>query len=187
MSTKQHIARLLIALTLILPASAVGMVSALTVQNLVAGEVYASPNASVTVNFTPAYIALTDNVTSYDFGVVSTSSTTNTTTTYIGITNTSTVQTDITIAVINNTWTGGNAYTHSDTATPGADTVGLNSQRGGTWGASVVVVQYTTPQYIYENCAALTDFDYGLSLKAPTSYSDGAEKTNEVRIAAVAG
>lgn len=163
-----------------------GLVSMLMV--LVWGStVSAATDADVTITFTPAYIAITDNATAYDFGTVATSSTSNTTTDQVGITNTSSVQTDITIGVVNATWTGGNAYTHDDTATPGADTVGMNAQRGGVWGANVVIVKNASPNYIYENCPATTDFDYGLSLLAATSHSDGVEKTNDVRISAAAG
>ena len=88
--------------------------------------VSAATTADVTVTATPEYIAVSDNAASYDFGVVATSSTTNTSTAHVGITNSSTVQTDITISVTSATWSGGVTWTHSDTATPGADTAGLN-------------------------------------------------------------
>lgn len=152
-----------------------------------AAPVSAATDADVTVTATPEYIAISDNVSAYDFGVVSASSTSNTSTSYVGITNGSSVQTDITISVTGATWTGGVAWTHSDTATPGADTVGLLSNRGGSWGTGDVIVKNASPNYIYENCAALTDFDYGIGLHAPTSFSDGVEKSNTLRVTAAAG
>lgn len=152
--------------------------------------VSAATTADVTVQATPAFVGITDNATTYDFGVVATSSTTNSTTDFIGITTASTVQTDVTISVTTANWTGGVDWIHSNTATAEADTVGLNSQRGGVWGASVVVVESDvggTPNFIYENCPATTNFDYGISLKAPTSFSDGVQKVVTLRISAVAG
>lgn len=148
----------------------------------------AATTADLTVTATPSGIAVTDNATTYDFGTVAASSTTNTTTNYVGITNTSSIQTDITIATTTENWSGGTEWVQDDAATPGADTAGMNSNRGGTWGTGEVPVESPgSPQYIYENCPALTDFDYGLSLLAPTSFSDYTQKSIIVRIEAVAG
>ncbi len=108
-------------------------------------------------------------------------------TAYFGITDSSSVQTDQTISVTGATWTGGNPWTHSDTATPGDMTVGLKSNRGGTWGVGDVVVKNAAPNYIYENNAAGNDYAFGLGLSAPTNFTDGAEKTNTVRVSAAAG
>lgn len=125
--------------------------------------------------------------TTYSFGTVQPSSTTNTTTSYFTITNSSTIQTDQTISVTTSNWSGGNQWTHSDTATQGADTAGLKSNRGGTWGTGDVIVKYSSPNYIYENCPASTNYSFGLGLWAPTSFSDGVVKTITVRISAAAG
>ena len=124
---------------------------------------------------------------SYDFGNVSESSTYNTTTGYFNITNGSSVQTDQTISVTGGNWTGGINWTHSDTCIPGLDTAGLKANRNGTWGSGDVVVKYSSPEYIYEDCPASTDYSFGLSLHTPTSFSDGQEKTITIRITAVAG
>lgn len=147
----------------------------------------AATDADVDVTATPAYIAISDNATSYDFGVVSASSTPSTSTSYVAITNNSTVQTDITISVTTASWAGGVTWTHSETATPGADTAGLESNRGGTWDVGDVIVKNAAPNYIYENAPALISFNYGLQLIAPTSFSDGVEKSITVRVSAVAG
>ena len=132
-------------------------------------------------------IAITVSPTSYNFGVVQMSSTSNTTTTYFTIDNTSSVQTDQTISVTTATWAGGVTWTHSDTATAGANQAGLVSQRGGVWGASTVIVKNAAPNYIYENAPATTDYSFGLSLVAPTSVTDGVQKSITVRVSASVG
>lgn len=164
------------------------LLSILALLLLWATPVMADTTADVTITATPAYIAVSDNTSDYDFGVVSTSSTQETPTSHIAITNTSSVQTDITIFTTGN-FTGGGGWTVSNTATPGADTAGLNANRGGTWGVSDVIIEEAggTPNYIYEDCPATTDFDYGIQLLAPTSFSDGDQKTVTVRISAAAG
>lgn len=125
--------------------------------------------------------------TSYDFGVVSASSSSNTTTDYFTITNSSNVTTDQTIGVTTSSWSGGVGWTHSDTATAGANTAGLKANRGGSWGSGDVIVKYSSPNYIYENCPASTSYDFGLGLVAPTSFSDGVEKEIVVRVTASEG
>lgn len=165
----------------------IGILVAMMLALVPATGVLAATTADVTITFTPATVAIADDKTSYDFGYVNDSDTPSTTTSYVTIDNTSNIQTDITIAVTGNTWTGGNAFTHSDTATPGADTVGLKTNRGGTWGVSDIIVKYSSPNYIYENCPANTDFSYGLKLYAQTSHSDSVQKTNTVRVSAAAG
>lgn len=149
--------------------------------------VFADTSATVTVTYTVEYIAIADNVTAYDFGTVATSSTTDSLTGYFGITNTSSVQTDNKISVTGDTWTGGTAHTHSNTATAGADTVGLKSSNGD--GAFDVVVQADSavPQYIQEDIAASTNWTYEMRLLAPTGTSDGVQKTNTVKITAASG
>lgn len=152
-----------------------------------AGDARAATTADVTVNVTPGAIGITDNVTSINFGTVVTSGTAQTLTAYVGITNTSTVITDHTIAVTGDTWTGGaTPWTHDDTATAGADTVGLKANRGGTWGVSDVIVKYASPNYIYENCPVTTNYDYGLQILLPTSTTVNDEKTNTVRVTVAA-
>lgn len=149
----------------------------------------ADTTADLAITATPSYIAIAGNESDYDFGTVAASSTTQTTTTKFGITNTSSIQTDQTISVTTTEWDGGvgGNWTHDDTATPGADTAGLKSNRGGTWGVGDVIVKNAAPNYIYENCAASTSYGFGLQLLAPTSFSDGTEKAITVRVSAAAG
>lgn len=130
---------------------------------------------------------ITVNPTIYDFLAVEESSTPSTSTTYFAIDNNSTMQTDQTIGVTTSTWEGGIPWDHAEDAVPGPDLAGLKANRGGTWGTGDIIVKYSSPNYIYENCPATTDYSFGLQLLAPTSFSDGAEKQIIVRITAMAG
>ena len=123
---------------------------------------------------------------SYDFGVVAESTTPYTATDYFTITNNSTMQTDQTISVTSANWTGGVTWTHSDTATAGSDTAGLKANKDGTWGVGDVIVKYSSPNYICENCTANTSYSFGLKLISPTVFSDGVEKEIVVRVTATA-
>ena len=151
------------------------------------GTVGASTTANVTVNATPAFISISVNNATYSFGVVSTSTNYSTVQGYFVITNGSTVQTDNTIGVLNATWIGGVAWTHSDTGTPGADTIAMYSTNDTTaW--NIIVKQYkNSPNYIYENLPASTNFKFGLRIMTPTSFTDGIIKVNEVTVMSAAG
>jgi len=142
--------------------------------------------ADVTVNATPAFVEISVNASSYNFGTVAASSTTNTSVGYFGITNGSTVQTDQTISVTTATWSGTEGWLHSDAGTAGDNTTAMFSNNT-TWGVSDVTIKNAAPNYIQENLPALTSYDFGLSLWAPTVLYDGSEKTITVRISAVQG
>lgn len=158
----------------------------ITLLMLIASPIAAATTADVTVTATPEYIAISDNVAAYDFGTVAVSTNYTSPGAYVGITNPSTVQTDITCSVTTANWSGGTEWTHSNTATAGADTAGMTIERGA--GDVIVESDITgTPNYIYENCPATTDFDYSITLVAPSSFSDGTEKTIVLRITAAAG
>ncbi len=149
----------------------------------------ADSTADVTINATPAFVLISCNLTvaGYDFGVVNTSSTTNTTTTHFGVTNNSSVQTDQTIGVTTSTWSGGLGWSSNETGDASVDSAGLKSQKEGIWGAALVAVQFVTPDFIAENQAATTNYSFGLSLNAPTSFSDGIEKEIVLRVTAAVG
>ena len=154
---------------------------------LVPAQVFAQTTVDVTVNATPAYVGITVSPTGYGFGTVGVSTTPSTTTSYFTIANTSSVVTNQTISVTTATWAGGVTWTHSDTATPGVDTVGLKANKGGTWGAGDVIVKYNTPNKLAENQAATTDYSFGLKMWAPTEFGDGVLKTVTVRVIATYG
>ena len=146
--------------------------------------VFAQSTTDVTVTATPSYLSITVSPTTYDFGVIATSATPSTTTTYFTITNSSSVATDNTIAVTTATWSGGVTWTHSDTATAGADTAGMKANKGGTWGTGDVIVKYASPEILAASQTANTDWSFGLQLLAPTSFSDGVQKSIIVRVTA---
>lgn len=143
----------------------------------------AATTANITINATPAYVAITVNLTFYDFGVVASSSTTNTSTAEFGIDNTSTVQTDQTVATNATSWQGGLGWDHDDGGTAGDNTTAIYAHNTD-WS---IVVKNAAPNFIAENQAAETDYDFGLSLQAPTVLYDGAEKTMGITITAVQG
>ena len=141
---------------------------------------YAATSAGVSVNATPAYVTITNSPNTYSFGVVNTSSNYSTAVGYFTITNGSTVNIDVAISC-NATWTGGVAWTHSDTLTPGADTAGLASTPNTTiWN---VIVKNAAPQKVYTNTGSASLL-WGLRLLTPTSFSDGVIKTNTVTLTA---
>lgn len=162
----------------------IGFLVALLLVLVPTGLVGAATTADITVNATPEYISISVNQSTYDFSTIAESSVTNTTAGYFGITNDSTIQTDQTVGVTSANWTGGVGWVHNATCTPGTATAGMKAQRvGQSW----VIVKQTSPNYIYENCAASTSYSFALSLHAPTTFTDGVEKSIVVRVSAAAG
>lgn len=140
----------------------------------------------LTVTATPTHISISVAPTPYDFTTVAASSTPSTAENHFTVTNGSTVAIDVTIFVTGD-WTGGVGWDHSDTATAGADTAGLAANQDGTWGTGDVIVKKTEGaghSKIVTAQAAGVDFNFGLKLYAPTSFSDGAEKSVTVRLSA---
>ena len=165
----------------------VSLVLALVLMLGTALPAIAATTADITVTTTPAYVAIAIDIGIKDFGVVAESATPSTTTSYFTIDNTSSVQTDQTIAVTTTTWSGGVTWSHAEDAVPGTNTAGLKANKGGTWGVGDVIVKNGTPNFIAENQAATTDYSFGLKLLAPTAFTDGVEKQIIVRVTAVAG
>jgi len=169
----------------------VGLLLALMLVASLTVSAFASSTADIDVTVTPQMVAISVDLDEYDFGVQATSATPSSTTSYFTIDNTSNTQTDQTISVTSATWEGGDYdWTHSDTATPGDQIVGLKANKGGTWGVSDVIVKNATPNYIAENQAANTDYSLGLKMWVPTAFSaldTGTEKANVVRVSAAAG
>ena len=135
------------------------------------------------VDYTVGVTEITVSPTSYDFGQVNEGSTTNTTTNYFAITNSSTIQTDQTIGVTTTKWSGGLGWDHNDSGVRGDNATAMYAYRT-SWD---VVVKNAAPNYIYENCPASTNYTFGLSLLAPNVFYEGAEKTITVRITASPG
>jgi hypothetical protein len=81
----------------------------------------------------------------------------------------------IDISVSGTDMTGGNTWTLSDTATPGADTFGV---KAGIFGADYTIVVKKTAPYnlISSNIAVNSNVVFGIKFYAPTSASDGVNK-----------
>ncbi len=163
---------------------------ALTLVLYMSVPVLAATTADVTVTATPSYVAIADNATAYDFGIVSESTNYTIATNFVAITNSSSVQTDVTIAVTTADWaSAGVAWTYSNTATAGTDIVGLVSNNA-TWGVGDVIVESSitgSPNFIYENLPSGVNFTYALKLVAPSAFTDGVQKSVTVRVTAVSG
>lgn len=153
--------------------------------------VFASPveavtTANITITVTPGVIGISCNVSEspgYDFGTVLVGTTAQTDEEYFGIDNTSTVLTNHSIGVTAATWTGGaTAWTHDDSATPGADTIGVKANKGGTWGVGDIIVKTDASTDIATNQAITTDYSFGLELLMPTSSTVNNQKTNVVQV-----
>jgi hypothetical protein len=124
--------------------------------------------------------------TSYNFGIVATSSTTNTGLDTLTITNTGTVAIDITISGTD--LTGGTTWTLSDNATAGADIYGL---KAGLEGGDYTIIVKKTAAYntLKSNLAIAGTQKFGLQLLAPTSLSspaDAVQKSGTVTLIVVA-
>lgn len=147
------------------------------------GEAYAVTTANITITVTPGIIGISINATTYNYGYLSVGTTANTSAAWFGITNSSTVITNHSIGVVNATWTGGaTAWTHSNTATAGADTVGLVANAAGVYGVGDVIVKSSALNNIKTNLAATTNYEFGMGILMPTSSTVADQKTNVVQI-----
>ena len=119
----------------------------------------------------------------HGIGNVSTSSTTETGLAYFTLTNNSSFAIDVIISATD--MTGGVTWTLSDTATPGANTYGLNA--GVEGGSYSIVVKKTGPYNALVSGVAGSGGTqkWGLQLLAPTTFSDGAAKSGTVTLTAV--
>lgn len=139
----------------------------------------AQTTANITITITPGVIGCSINATTWAVGTVYVGMTANTSVNYFGIDNTSTVIANFSIGVTGATWTGGaTAWTHSATATAGADTVGLRANDG----TGSVIVKSSSLLNIKTNQAASTDFNFGLEIFVPTSSTVTDQKTNVCQV-----
>ena len=134
-------------------------------------------------NFTTLTVSYTANQTTYNFGIVVASSTTNTTANWILFTNSSTVSTNISVQMLASTWTAtSGGWTHSD-STAGVNTVAMKAASGNTttWQTSEFI-KYNAPfNIIAGEVPANSNYVSGLSLLAPTSFTNGVSNNNTVR------
>jgi hypothetical protein len=138
----------------------------------------AATTSTVTVTFTPqSLVAGVTTPNSWAIGFVADSATAQTATGYFSTANTSNCVTDWAISC-GATWTGGTAFTHSDTATAGADTVGLKASPNT--GAFDKIIKNTSPVDVATSVAASTAVVWEAKFYAPTSHSDAVQKTNTI-------
>jgi len=116
----------------------------------------------------------------YDFGLLSEDSVTDTGLTYFTVTNVSAVFVNITISGTD--MTGGVTWELSDTAIPKANTYGLIA--GLESESYNITVKKTEPFFLVSGLAASGTQRWGLQLLAPTSFTDGAEKSGTVTLTA---
>jgi hypothetical protein len=176
LSVKNHLTRLFLAFVLVVLLCPV-------VTGILASEAQAVTTANITITVTPGAIGITINATTYAYGTIITSGTANSSSSYFGITNASTVITNHSIGVTGATWTGGaTAWTHSNTATAGVDTIGMVANSAGAWGTGDVIVKSSALNNIKTNQAVTTSYDFGLGILLPTSTTVTDQKTNVVQI-----
>ena len=145
---------------------------------------FAATTADVTITATPSYIAITNTPSSYDFGVIAASATPATNTTYFTANNTGNVVSNITLLVTAANWTGGVGWIHSNTATAGVDTVGLKCGTQDDGNVTATIIK-TTAMTLHNNVASYNTTKWGITMYAPTSFGDGAQKTVTVRLTIV--
>jgi hypothetical protein len=168
----------------ILSRSLLGVLLAVVLVLGISVPAFAATTQDVTVTALPTFLSISNAPSSYAFGAVAASGTPATTQGYFTITNGSSVNTDIAIASTSANWTGGVGWVHSDTATAAADTAGLkcsnNTNIFGTF------VRAAAPEKIESNIPATKNPAWELKLYAPTSFADGALKTQVVRLTVTA-
>lgn len=141
----------------------------------------AATTADVVVTADPSYIAMTNTPNTWVIGAVNAGVDKNTSGTYFTANNTGSVTSNISVIAIltSNNWTGGDGWIHSDTATAGAGQAGLIASID-SWTTNVTVA--STADWLVTGLTAATTQTWGLALVAPTSFSDGAQKTMTVRL-----
>jgi hypothetical protein len=141
----------------------------------------AATTADVVVTADPSYIAITNTPSTWSIGAVIAGTEKSTAVNYFTANNTGSITSNISIAAIltSGNWSGGNGWIHSNTATAGADTAGMKSSID-SWSTNVTVA--ATAAWLKTGLATATTQTWALAFLAPTSYSDGVQKTMTVRL-----
>lgn len=154
---------------------------------------FGATTQDVTVTATPSYIAISNNPASWAAGVITANTDTQTGNNYFTITNTSTVNLDISFYVSAN-WSftsGSNAWTYG---APGANQgqLKVSSANGGTGGSSGVGNYDKTLAYgagaavlVCDNVSTATSPKWEMQLDAPTSFTHGDGQSANVTMTAV--
>lgn len=150
---------------------------------------FALTSQDVSVNATPAYVSISNTPDNYDFGTVAASATPNTGNGYFTITNSSTVNIDVSVNCT--AWSSaGSTWTYND---PGEDTGNLDASSadggvGGSTGAGNYDISIPNGAAILlmDGVTSVTNPTWEIQLDAPSSYTHGDEQTLTITISAVA-
>jgi len=151
---------------------------------------FGATTQDVTVTATPSYIAISNAPNSWAAGVITASTDVSTGNNYFTITNTSTVNIDISFYVSAN-WSGTSSWTYG---APAADTgqLKVSSANGGVGGSSGVGNYDKTLVYgagaavlVCDNVSTATSPKWEMQLDAPTSFTHGAAQSANVTMTAV--
>ena len=144
-------------------------------------EVGNPPNLRLRSDSNKVFIG--DSPLSYDFGALAESATKATGLDYFTITNKSSFAVNITISGTD--MSGGNAWDLADDGNIGNMTYALKAGLDG--GSYNIIVRETAPfNTLKSNLASGTTQKWGMTLYAPSTFTDGVAKTGTVTITAVA-
>ena len=148
--------------------------------------VAAATTATVTIDVTPAYVAISTVNTTKDFGIVAaglTNSTINSTTDYFDVTNGGTVAAAVTIKC--DGWThqsGSNDWTYG---APGSDT-GQLVFSVGTGAYGTVIPESPSTESLFASLAASGTDYFEVGLDMPTVFTHGDEQRTTITLTATA-
>lgn len=141
------------------------------------GVALAATSDTVDINATPSYISISIGNNTFDFGIVTASSTPNSGTGWFVVTNDSTVNINSTIQCTS-TWEGGtNDWTYG---AAGEDTAQLKASDGD--GAYDITVQTGSAVWLNTTSTEGENWSFELQLEAPSSFTYGNEQTAEITI-----
>jgi hypothetical protein len=130
-----------------------------------------------------ASLGIENDPNSYAFGALAPSATSATGLSYFTITNSSSFAIDVTISCTD--MTGGVTWTLADDGNPGANIYALKAGLDG--GSYNVIVKKTAPYNELKSAlAAAATQKFGITIYAPTSFSDGVGKTGTMTLTAAA-
>lgn len=150
--------------------------------------VLAATTQDVEVTATPTFICISNSPTSWAAGLIAADTDTDTGNDYFTITNTSTVNIDISFYVADN-WT---SWTYG---APAADTgqLKVSSGEGGTGGSTgsgnfdkTLVYGAGNAVLVCDNLTALSDAQWEMELDAPSSFTHGTAQSCNITMSAAA-
>lgn len=149
---------------------------------------FALTSQNVSVNATPAYVSISNAPTTFAFGTIAAGASPNSTAGWFTITNSSTVNIDISLS--SNEWSsGGTTWTWG---APAADTGRImgssaNGGVGGSSGAEAFDIEASAGgNLMCDGVTSVTNPTWEIELEAPSSYTAGDLQTTTLTLTAVA-